>query len=527
MTRPTVLIAEDESLIAEELKDRIERSLGFDVIGVVASGEQAVARASERRPDLVLMDIHLRGAIDGIEAATRIRQVNDIPIVYLTAHSDPRTVDRAKATRPYGYLLKPFAERDLRITLGVALANHELEKRLREGEERLRQIETRVLQARKAEAIGRLAGGIAETYNNILQVIVGNGELLQLELEPGAEALRLVQPILDASERAASLGRQLAVLSSQHATTPVVMSLDQVLGEHACMLGRILGAGVTTVWEAGAGPGSVLIDRSQLQHVLMELALNAREAMPAGGTLTLRSSRISLGENVVAGRTSVTPGSFLRISVEDTGVGMAPDVIAHLFEPFFTTKDRAPGKWQGLGLATIHAVVHQAGGFLEVHSVEGRGTTVDIYLPEVTPVENSASAFVTFECGRGTESILLVEEDDDVRHFAASVLRRLGYTVLEASGRTGALELLEVDPRPIQLLVTDLGMTQMCGTELARRLTEVRPGIKVLFISGYLEDLIARDALLACNASFLPKPFTARELSGKVRSVLDRPAGGR
>jgi two-component system cell cycle sensor histidine kinase/response regulator CckA len=368
-----------------------------------------------------------------------------------------------------------------------------------------KRLEEQFRQAQKLEAVGRLAGGIAHDFNNLLTVILGNAELLrQLPPKP-PEAVGLVDDIHGAADRAAGLVRQLLMFSRRQPSRPEVIDLNEVLTGLAGLLRRLLGERVEV--RAQLSPEAVLVraDRGQLEQVVMNLAVNARDAMPDGGTLTLTTA------NPEAGRNGKGP-AFARLSVADTGTGMSEELKARIFEPFFTTK--GPDKGTGLGLATVYGIVQQAGGHINVDSTLGAGTTFHIYLPECTGTATPSTerpareAAARENTGRG-RSVLLVEDEDGVRKMARFVLEGQGYRVAEARDAETALELLKPDPA-VDLLVTDLSMPGMDGRELAGRLRAVRPGVGVVFVSGYVPEAGRLDDVPA--AVFLPKPFTPTEL---------------
>ncbi len=792
MSRPSILIVDDEIIIARELEARLQ-AMGYGVAGIAASGEEAVRLAVEAQPSLVLMDVVLKGAIDGIEAAAEIRRRCQVPVIYVTAYTDAQTLERAMVTEPFAYIVKPFSERELNANIEMALYRHRVETRLRRlerwfgaaideiadavvasdqhgritvfnqaaeaitewpreeaigrpfdevmrlvdrtngrpvpldaaaegpvvclaGETRLldksnrripvdstislvrdeqdrpsglvsvfrdvtgqrhgalvalnrdvtlasgqaltqrgmlqlcaealvrhlnaafariwtidttgatlvlqgsaglythldgpharvpvgqlkvgvialerqphltndvlhdpfitdkawarrerlvafagyplmidqrllgvmamfsrrslpqsvldalgsvaqavavgierKRLEEQVRQAQKMEAIGQLAGGIAHDFNNLLTVISGYSEILIDTAGLEEDKRQLVREINEAGERAAALTRQLLAFSRKQVLEPRVLDLNALIADQQRMLRRLIGEDVTLAVHLDPGLAPVLADPGPLEQVVLNLAVNARDAMPQGGRLLIETANAELDENYVRARPELAAGQYVRLSVTDNGCGMTPEVVAHAFEPFFTTK--GPGQGTGLGLATVYGIVRQSGGHVTVYSEPGLGTTFNVYLP---PAQAELPAPASAEPRRlptGTETILLVEDEDAVRAIARHTLVACGYTVLEAANGTDALHRCEQHRGPLDLVVTDVVMPGLAGRLLAERITALRPGTRVLFMSGYPDDAVIRHGVQHADTAFLRKPFTPHALASKVRDVLDR-----
>jgi two-component system cell cycle sensor histidine kinase/response regulator CckA len=381
-----------------------------------------------------------------------------------------------------------------------------------------KRLEEQLRQAQKMEAVGRLAGGVAHDFNNLLTVINGCTELLAERLRGDAESYALAGEVARAGKRAADLTRQLLAFSRQQVIAPTRLDVNAAVAGVDGVLRRLIGAPIVVVTRLGPGPLWVKIDPGQMQQVLINLALNARDAMPGGGTLTIATGRTELPDPGGAGR---VPGVVL--SVADTGGGIDPALRERIFEPFFTTKPLGQGT--GLGLATVYGIVTQSGGQVEVHSPPGQGAEFRILLPESAagPAELVAPPTPADEPG-GTETVLLVEDDDAVRTVARLALVARGYRVLEAAFGTEALTLAAGCAEGIDLLLTDVVMPGMGGRELADRLGRDAPGLRVLFVSGYTEDAVLRAGVSGAGVAYLPKPYTPATLTRKVREVLDRPA---
>jgi PAS domain S-box-containing protein len=382
------------------------------------------------------------------------------------------------------------------------------------------QLEEQYHQAQKMEAIGRLTGGIAHDFNNLLTAINGFAELLHVRLSPNNPHRKLADHILDSGQRATDLVKQLLAFSRKQIIEPRVLDLNGVVVKMDKMLRRIIGEDLEMVTLLASGLWPVKVDPAQIEQVIINLAVNARDAMPKGGKLTIETANVVLDDNYVAAHLEAQPGEHVLLTISDTGSGMSDEVQAHIFEPFFTTKEQ--GKGTGLGLATVFGIIKQSGGNIQVYSEEGLGTTFKIYLPRAEEV--SLATTQSDQAGdipRGTETVLLAEDEATVRNLTAELLRTQGYTVLEADNGEEGLRLAQEHRETIQLLLTDVVMPQMGGKELARRLRAIHPEIKILFVSGYTDDAIVHHGVLESEVAFIQKPFSAVTLARKVRDVLD------
>ncbi len=390
----------------------------------------------------------------------------------------------------------------------------------------LRQLEVQYRQAQKMEAVGRLAGGVAHDFNNLLTAILGTTSLLLEDLGPDAPARLDVQEIEKAGKRAAVLTRQLLAFSRQQILDPHVVDVNALVVNLERMLHRLIGEHIELKTSLAPGLGAVRADPGQLEQAIVNLVVNARDAMPQGGLLTIETANTDLDSSYAETHVPAQPGAYVRLAITDTGTGMDAATRAHLFEPFFTTKP--PGKGTGLGLATVYGIVKQSGGYIWAYSELGHGTTFKIYLPRVAaaaePREPSSGVA---QSSRGSETVLVVEDQAEVRTLARRALERRGYAVLEAWNGQEALGIAERHPSPIHLLVTDVVMPGMNGRELGAHVARQRPDMKVLYVSGYPDESVVRDGLVEPGLAFLQKPFTQGTLARKVREVLDTlpPAG--
>jgi PAS domain S-box-containing protein len=383
-----------------------------------------------------------------------------------------------------------------------------------------KQLEEQLLHSQKMEAIGRLAGGIAHDFNNLLTAIMGYAEFMSRHVPEGSPVSEGVEGIKKASERAASLTRQLLAFSRRQVLQPKVLDLNSVVADMERMLRRLIGEDIELVTRLAPGLGQVKADPGQLEQVIMNLVLNARDAMPEGGQLTIETANADLDETYARQHVAARSGPHVVLSVSDTGHGMDDHVLSRIYEPFFTTKEK--GKGTGLGLSTVYGIVQQSGGHIWVRSEPGRGTTFKIFLPRVEDTEGTQEELQrSIESLRGTETILLVEDEEMVRDLARRVLADSGYSVLEASHGEEAIQLCKEQSRPIHLMVADVIMPHLNGYELAQHLSQICPGMKVLYISGYTDDPILYRNILDQGLPFLQKPFSPEMLVRKVREVLD------
>jgi two-component system, cell cycle sensor histidine kinase and response regulator CckA len=385
-----------------------------------------------------------------------------------------------------------------------------------------KQMEAKFLQAQKLESIGRLAGGMAHDFNNLMTIIGGTAELAAADLPAGSALAGELAVIRDAVARGSDLTRHLLAFSRRQVLRPEIADLNRVLADLEPMLRRLIGADVELVVRLAPDLGAVRVDSGQMGQVLMNLAVNARDAMPQGGRLVVETANVELDEDYAEARPGVEPGPHVLLAVSDTGVGMDAATSAQVFEPFFTTK--APGVGTGLGLSTVYGIVRQSGGHIGVYSEPGHGTVFRIFLPRAAGTAVAARRpAISARAAAGSETILVVEDEEALRALVARALGGAGYRVHAAAGGAEALELLASLTEPVALVVTDLVMPGLSGPELVARLAASRPGVRFLYTSGYAPGASPHLDALGPGADFLGKPFTIAELSRKVREILDRP----
>jgi len=384
---------------------------------------------------------------------------------------------------------------------------------------RMQQIEKRLAQIQKMETIGHLAGGIAHDFNNLLTIINGHAEALFGSLRADFRACQRVQEIAKAGDKAAQLTRQLLAFSRQQILRPRVLNLNDLVSDFQRMLGRLIGEDITLVTKLSPDLRQVKADPGQIEQVLMNLAVNARDAMPRGGCLTIETANAELDESYARTHPEAKPGRYALLAVNDTGCGMDKETLARIFEPFFTTKE--PGKGTGLGLAVVYGIVKQSGGFISVRSEPGHGTSLTIYLPITEELSSPPPPLYSMCTPAGNETILLVEDEKGVQALVRSTLEENGYSVLAAANGKEALEIGQKVSQPIHLLLTDMVMPEMGGRALAEQFVALHPEVKVIFMSGYTDDMVRRDGVVEAGVEFIQKPFTMGALLLRIREVLE------
>ena len=409
--------------------------------------------------------------------------------------------------------------RDEREVVAVLFVGRDI-TREKEDEAALRRSEEQLIQAQKMEAVGQLAGGLAHDFNNLVSVITGYCGFLQRDLAGDDARVRDVKEIQAAAESAASLTRQLLAFSRKQVLQPKIVNLNDSVEQLEHMLRRLIGAQIEIKTKLDPDLQLVKADPNQLNQVVMNLAVNARDAMPGGGVLTLETENVQLDEEYARTHPGVRAGPHALLCIRDNGIGMSPETQARIFEPFFTTKE--PGMGTGLGLSTVYGIVRQSGGHIWVYSEEGLGTVFKLYFPVTDEAtEETAAPRVADEALRGSETVLVVDDSESLRPVVTRILRQYGYAVVDAASGAEALRLAEEQSGPVHLLLTDIVMPGMTGPELARDLSRRHPGIRVLFMSGYAENAVVREGLRHPSAGFIEKPFSPETLAREVRRALD------
>ena len=630
----SICIVEDESIVALDLK-RVLENCGYRTAGVFASGEALLEFLSNDRCDLILMDIKISGAMDGIETASKVGEKYKIPVIMLTAFADDSTITRVKEVGPFGYIIKPFEERELKTSIEMALVRYSLETRLYESEERYRllfeedlsgdfiadgdgrlvdfntafskmmdtddfrsadsvnlemlfenkqeyerllgqlsesgflklyemklqtlesrpiivlaniiakseartgqineikgyliditdrkSLEQQLRQSQKMEAVGRLAGGVAHDFNNLLTVILGYCSMIRGEEDLEPEVSRSVTGILEATGKASALTRQLLAFSRQQILNPRVIEATGQLGHLDKMLRRLLTDDISFYFAAGDEKSFIYIDPGQLEQVIVNLVVNARDASIDGGIITLAVENVVIGNQTTASTGIIMPGDYVRISVRDTGTGIDPSIVSHIFDPFFTTKPTEKGT--GLGLAMVYGIVSQSNGIIDVLSSPGKGSIFSLYFPkaDAPETEQGIREEITKRDLRGNETVLLVEDDPKIRDILRKSITNQGYTLLTAANPGEAILILEKldSDGGIDMVISDLLMPYMNGIELIDRIRKQIRTVKYLLMSGYTEGNEKVASSEFSKERVILKPFSPEELLIRMRQILD------
>jgi two-component system cell cycle sensor histidine kinase/response regulator CckA len=519
-----VLLVEDSELDAELVTlalSRGPRELRLERVQDGLEMEPALDRAPW---DIVISDWSLPSFSAPMALELLKRKQPDLPFIIVSGTVGEENAVAAMRAGANDYLLKdrltrllPAVERELR----EARLRREAHEALRASEDALRHSQEQFFQAQKMEAVGRLAGGVAHDFNNALSVVMTYADLLLLDIAQDSPMRTDLEEIRRAAERAASLTRQLLVFSRQQLLEPKVLDLNELIRDAAKMLQRVVGEELAINLQLEPELGAVRVDPGQMEQVLVNLAGNARDAMPNGGQITIRTANFDLGDDEAREHPGAQAGPHVEIAISDTGIGMDAATLARAFEPFFTTKPH--GKGAGLGLATVFGIAQQSGGYVWVASASGEGSTFRFLLPRVPGlVSESQRTVETIADLAGSETILLVEDDVQVLTVVRNILARLGYQVLVAHNAGEAMLIAEKHSGDVHLLLTDVVMPYVSGPELGKRLMALRPGMHVLFMSGYSDESLVPPELIASGLAFLQKPITPERLGKKLREVLGR-----
>jgi two-component system, cell cycle sensor histidine kinase and response regulator CckA len=523
-TETRILILEDVVTDAELVERELRRANIAFTTQRVDTKKDFIKALTDFEPHIVLSDYKLP-QFSGLEALQLLKEKEiSVPFILITGALTEEIAVLCLREGVSDYILKANLVR-LPSAVESALKKSETEKEKAEALEALRQSQEQLLQSQKLEAVGQLAGAVAHDFNNLLTAIMGFNQLSLDQLSAEDPLRRNLEEIRKASELAASLTRQLLALSRKQVMEPRILNLNSLVPGMERMLRRVVGENVEMSATLQPDLGNINADAGQMEQVIMNLVLNARDAMSAGGKLMVKTANTHLDESYARHNLGVVPGPHVMLAVSDTGIGIDEETREHIFEPFFTTKEI--GKGTGLGLSTVYGIIKQSGGTISVDSEVGKGTTFTIYLPRVNQdAEEHKHPASSAQVPYGNETILLVEDADLVRHLAKEVLENNGYLVQEAASGKDALRIGEQNRDPIDLLLTDVVMPEMSGRELANRLSSLRPEMRVLYMSGYSNDAIVHHGVLDRNINFIQKPFSPEVLMLKVRDVLsDRRVG--
>jgi signal transduction histidine kinase len=518
---------------------------------LASSGEEAIRIVEQEKARgnhiaAGFFDMRMPGGLDGYETIKQIREIDpQVLCAVVTAFYD-RNLEQIRRLFLEGhqdellYFKKPFSVVELRQTAlnmvsawnrkrveekqftELTLANQRLESEIEErerAEQEQKKLQAELLHAQKMEIVGRLAGGVAHDFNNMLSAIIGYAELALYMLEDDNPVKEYVSNVKEAGIKAEGVVRQLLAFSRKQVLEMKVVHLNELVKSMTNMLARLIGEDIAIELETKAPTRSVMVDPIQIEQILMNLAVNSRDVMPDGGRFVIAVSDLEIIETITDRLPGIVPGSYVLLRVTDTGEGMEPEVLEKVFEPFFTTKK--VGKGTGLGLATVYGIVKQHNGYIYAESKVGKGTTFEVYLPVTLEALEKTGAEEPPTMPKGTETVLVAEDDQATRKLVCNTLQPLGYKLLDASSGTEALEMSNSFGGEIDLLLTDVIMPGFNGRELAKKMLAARPGIKVIYMSGYTDDIIAGHGVLDPGMSFLQKPLSPTVLANELREVLD------
>jgi signal transduction histidine kinase len=516
LKRVRILVVDDDPQAEALIEMALSEASFTPVLDIVDTAAAGIKRIEADDHDIYLIDQQLPDGT-GIDLIRRANaSATSKPFILMTGYGSSEIDEQASRAGAVDYVEKHMVTAQLERSIRFALRNWQSVRILQDREEQLRQ-------AQKMEAIGRLAGGVAHDFNNLLTAIIGYTDLIAERLDPADPTARDVSEIRKAADRAAGLTRQLLAFSRKQLLSPSVISLNDTASGLLQMLPRVIGDHIRTTANLSDGLAPVKADASQMEQVFINLVLNARDAMPMGGLLSIETANVELDEERLANESlHVQPGRYVMLAIGDTGTGMDAATRERAFEPFFTTKPK--GKGTGLGLATVYGIIDQSGGAISLDTAPGRGTTVRIYLPATDTVATAGTVETApAPADRGTETLLLVEDNEAVRSLAAKALQRRGYKVFEARSGEEALKLTETAGVKPDLLITDVIMPGLSGPSLASRLKHAQPRLRVLYVSGYTDDANADHGAFVGEAPLLQKPFTPSTLAERIRAILDAP----
>jgi len=506
---PSIMVVEDEVLTADDIRAGLEE-MGYFVISVVTSGEEAVERAEQYRPDIILMDIVLSGKIDGIEAANQIRERLNVPVIFLTSYADDDIIERAKITEPFGYVLKPFEQRELHIAIYMALYKARAEKEL--------------LKVSKLEATGIFAGGIAHDFNNLLFVILGNISMVQDQIKPGDSFFTPLARAEKAALQASDLIKKFVTFSTGGEPVKGIISVRDLVEQVAEL--ALSGSNVLCEPEFDDPLLPVEADKDQIDRVLYNVIENARQAMPGGGIMEIAAQVIESGAENRERGLAIKDGQYVRILIKDHGIGIAQDELPNIFDPYYSKKERGSEKGMGLGLSVAWSVIRKHNGYIHAESEIGTGTSVYIYLPaseKPSPAEKKTDAAPVSAPGR-TKRILLMDDEKMVREMCIQMLGRLGYEVETASHGQEAVEMYQKavkTDRPFDAVILDLTIKGgMGGKEAIKRLIGIDPDVRAIVASGYSSDPIMSDFKNHGFIASVAKPYSMLEIKQLLGSTI-------
>ena len=541
-TMHNILLVDDDFVFKMDL-ERSLASMGYHVVGLAESGEESVQMARDLHPDLILMDIVMPGSMDGISAAEKIRQESDVAIVFITGHSDPQTIERAKRVEPFGYIMKPFSEAAIRSIVEIAFYRKEMERKLKKGNggqekksEKGIRIEpesgkflTQLLNAQKMEAIGTLTGGIAHDYNNLLTIIIGNLCMAQEETEAHSVMAKLLRRVEEASYKAKDLTHQLMIFSQSWRPNKEQGPIEGLLRETPEQVPTHVGISYRFSIQDDLWP--VAYDAKQMRYAISNILINAVESMSEGGTIAIQAENRIIQNKGNHSALLLGEGNYVRIAIQDEGRGIPEEHMIKIFDPYFSTKERGVQKGMGLGLATAYTIIQKHGGHITVDSTVGVGTTVNIFLPalerEVRNVQREGAGHQPAIAGQqaGMRRILVMDDEESLRALSGEMLEMLGYESNAVKDGTEAIHIYKESMhsgRPFDAVILDLTIKGgMGGDRIIQELLRIDPNVKAIVCSGYFNNpVLARYEEYGFRGA-LPKPYQKTDLERVLREVLD------
>jgi signal transduction histidine kinase len=520
MEKIRVLIVEDEAVVALDIKKKLIK-LGYTAADIVTTGEDAVEKVNVSPPDLILMDISLEGEMDGIEAAERIRGGFDIPIIYLTAHADKKTLDRARVTEPFGYIVKPFEKETLHATIEMALYKRRMMKKVKEAEEEKKRLMAYLEKAHRLESLGTLAGGIAHNFNNILSIILGFTELAMSDLPEDSPVYSNLENVLQGCFRARDAVKQIMLFSNPVSGKMGLVRIGLIVEESLKFLRSYMPENIEIRQNIAREPGAIMGDAAQIHQVFINLCTNAVNAMKEkGGLLEVTLEPVELEKTTAGYLHDLKPGNYTRLTVADTGCGMTPGTMERVFEPYFTTM--GIGEGSGMGLAVVHGIVKNHGGAVTVQSEPGKGSTFQVYLPlSEAEVESETHMKPSGLTPRGHERILFVDDEEGVVDMVKKMLEYLGYQVETKINSQEALETFKSQPDQFDLVITDMIMPNISGIKLTREIREINPAVSIIICTGFRENIAKEEIESLGIGAVMVKPIVMQEMAQIIRDVLD------
>lgn len=508
MSDAKILIVEDDAIIVFKLKHTLE-NLGYNVVGTADTGKKAIEFAFSESPELILMDIRLKGSMDGIQAAEEIREKFEIPIIFMTAYSDEDKIKRAKKILPYGYLLKPVQDKELEINIDIALHVARVEAEKRFAEEERKKLQQQLFQAQKMESLGTLAGGIAHDFNNLLFQIMGSIQIVKKRLPDSDRSIKNMSNALQAAYRAKDLVQQILTFSRKSKSERQILLIQPIIKEALKLLRSSLPTTIQIDQHIDDKVGMIHCDPTQIYQVLINLCTNAYHAMMSQEEGILK---VTMQQNEAEG--------VLEIIISDTGHGMKPEIVERIFDPYFTTKNTGEGT--GLGLSIVHGIINKHNGRIEVESVANKGSQFKVVLPLAQQRDSQVTATSqNSDLPRGNERIMVVDDEELIMMMETEILESLGYSVEGFSNSHKAFERYQKDPAEFDLVLTDQTMPKLTGVELSKRILELNKDAKIILLTGFSESITEEQVKTIGIKQFLMKPLDMTKLAVAIRKALD------